>query len=288
MKLATIYNLFINSMNLKSNGTRIRPSSERILITADFDEPVLDSLTERFVTLLSKGRIPLTLFCTNESKKGKTCYSELNRIKEFAQRHNVTLEIASHSLRHERVGEKSPLDIISIIKDSVQSFKENGFSVCGYRAPYLSMEKMYQKILKELDEEGGILKYDSSTLFEGSLCISRIHDFFRLKSPHAVSNIWELPISCLDDFHLFRRQKKEERFVYGYWKRKVDISLRKYNYFLLLIHPNIIGHHVSLLEDFLGYCREKHPDACFSTCLELVDELNRMSKKGSWFGNEDM
>ena len=52
-------------------------------------------------------------------------------------------------------------------------------------------------------------------------------------------------MSCLDDYHLFTKLKKEEKFVCEHWKRRVDISLRKYNYFLLLIHPQVMSNHFS-------------------------------------------
>ena len=93
--------------------------------------------------------------------------------------------------------------------------------------------------------------------------------------PHEVANIWELPMSCLDDYHLFTKLKKEEKFVCEHWNRRVDISLRKYNYFLLLIHPEVIGNHFSVLEDFLAYCEQRYSTGCFTTCLDLVKELGQ-------------
>jgi len=284
MNIRTPYDFSPKSFFLTRNAL----PSKRILITADLDEPLFDLRMKGLMEILSHHQIALTLFCTNESRDGKRDYTALKQMTEFARGENLILEIGSHSIRHESLAHKNPWRIVSTIRESVMSFREEGISVCGFRAPYLSTERVYRKVLKEIAAKDGIIKYDSSTSFERNLFSSRIHDFLYWKSPHEVANIWELPISCLDDYHLFTKLKKEEKFVGKYWKRKIDINIRKYNYFLLLIHPEVIGNYFSVLRDFLDYCEQKHPKACFTTCLGLVEELNLLKKKRNSLRNENM
>jgi hypothetical protein len=207
-------------------------------------------------------------------------YAALEQIITLSQEYDVTLEIASHSMSHEPLANEQ---VVGNIRESVLSFRENGMPVSGFRAPFLSTEKFYRTVLQEMSRQDGILKYDSSILFEGGLFVSRIHDLFPWKSPHKVSNIWELPISCLDDYHLFVKLKRDEHFVNKYWKRKVDINLKKYNYFLFLIHPHVIGNYLSALSEFLNYCQHNHSKARFINCLGLVEELDsiKMDVSGS-------
>ncbi|MBU1486965.1 glycosyltransferase family 4 protein [bacterium] len=93
-----------------------------------------------------------------------------------------------------------------------------------------------------------VLRYDSSVLFEGNLFYSRLHDLFPRKCPHRIGNVWELPISCLDDYNLFERLKRTDEFVTAYWKKKVDVNIDHHNYFLLLVHPPVIANHFQVLK----------------------------------------
>jgi len=277
---------YLFSTFLFQSGVRV--PSKRILITADLDEPGFDVWTKKLMDMLSEAHIPLTLFCTNELQGGRESYAALRRIVDFAGRNNVTLEIASHSIRHESLAHTDLPHVIATIQKSITSFRRQGIPVCGFRAPYLSTEGRYRQVLKEMSTRDGIILYDSSTLFEGNLFVSRIHDFLRYKPPHDVADIWELPISCLDDYHLFTKLRRTEDFVCQYWRRKVDVSLRKYNYFLLLLHPDVIGIHLSALEALLLHCKRAHPTVSYTTCLKLVEELNVWNKRRSNCENEDL
>ena len=255
--------------------------SKRILITADLDQPSFGSYAKDLIESLSYYRVPLTLFSINESQDGEKAYSTLKEIMEFAKRKNLVLEIGSHSIRHTSLANKAPSEILSVIMESIRLFKKEGIPVYGFRSPGLSTERSYRAILKELSTSAKTIRYDSSTLFEGNLFFSKIYDLFRFywKCPHKVGDIWELPISCLDDYHLFNKLKKNEEFVVGYWKRKVETCLHNYNYFLLLIHPQWMVNHLSVLEEFLAYCDLRYPKSCFTTCLGLIEELNLLKKE---------
>ena len=254
---------------------RLKLPSARILITADLDQPRLDSYLKRLIEILSVYGIPLTIFSPNEPGGNKK-YANLRRIIEFANKNGVTMEVGSHSITHERLANKEPYEIASIVKKSITLFRNKGIPVYGFRAPHLSIERAYCEVLRKLDED--ILKYDSSVLFEGNLFYSRIHDLLPRKCPHKIANIWELPLSCLDDFHLFNKLKQTDKYVSTYWKRKVDTNIRNHNYFLLLVHPSIIAKHVQVLEDLLAYCTEKYSNGCFTTCFELVKELGEFTR----------
>ena len=287
MKIRTLYDFFSKGIFRKylfHSDYRIRLPEKRILITVDLDEPSLGPHVQKLLEMLSRYRVALTVFSPNMSMNGEVNYTVLKQIVECAKEHDLTLEIASHSMTHEPLRYNK---VVEIIRESVFSFRDNGILASGFRAPYLSTESFYRNMLKEIGEKDRIIDYDSSILFEGSLFISRMHDFFSWKLPHNVANIWELPISCLDDYHLFVKLKRDEHIVCEYWKRKIDMNLRKNNYFLLLVHPEIICPYLSVLEDVLAYCLQRHSTSRYMTCSEFVEELN-MIKERSHSGNENL
>lgn len=254
-----------------------RPAGQRILITADLDGPEVDHHVHELFDFAASRSIPLTLFCTNAVINEREDLAALQQMLDLDARGAVPLEIASHSISHERLPVKDPVRVASIMEQSVQAFREKGIPVAGFRAPYLSIESEYRTILNELRQMNGSIRYDSSTLFEGTLLASRIHDLFPWKSPHCVSGIWELPISCLDDWHLFIKLQQESDEVQRYWLRKTDRCLEKHNYFLLLLHPQVIDPHMKTLDHLVDHCRRTHPAAKFVTCSQLVEELERIS-----------
>ena len=274
MKISTLYDFISYGIFRKyslHSDYKVQLPEKRILLTVDLDEPLFDSHVKNLMEMLSRYGVAFTIFSPNTSSNGEVGYAALEQMITLSKEYDIPLEIASHSMSHEPLGKDG---IVDKIKESLLSFKENGLVVRGFRAPYLCTEKIYHTLLQEMSKEDGIIEYDSSILFEGSLFVSRMHDFFPWKSPHKVSHIWELPISCLDDYHLFVKLKRDENFVSTYWKRKVDTNLRKYNYFLFLVHPYVIGNHLSALSDFLYYCQHKHSKARFINCLGLVEELD--------------
>jgi peptidoglycan/xylan/chitin deacetylase (PgdA/CDA1 family) len=254
---------------------RLKLPYGRILITVDLDQPSFDSYIKKLIEIFSIYEIPLTTFANNGSGDNKT-YEELRKIIEFANKNEVVIEIGSHSITHEDLTHKEPYEIVSIIRKSVTLFRREGIPIYGFRAPYLSIERTYCEVFRKL--AGDMLKYDSSVLFEGNLFYSRMHDLLPRKCPHKIANIWELPLSCLDDFNLFNRLGMSDEFVSAYWKRKVDINIRNHNYFLLLIHPHVITSHSQVLENLLAYCIKKYSRTSFATCYELVKELNKFKQ----------
>jgi peptidoglycan/xylan/chitin deacetylase (PgdA/CDA1 family) len=248
--------------------------SKRILITADLGElwhhPPLEMLLGRLARL----KIPLTLFCSNEFLDGRSGYPVIRKIISSAREKNLRLEIGSHSLRHVSLSGGGIDKAVAVIKESVLAFREKGIPVVGFRAPYLSIERMYPGVLKALSAEKGILAYDSSTLYERNLILSRVHDVLRWKPPHRVGDIWEMPLSCLDDYHLFEKLRKDDAFVRSYWAGKAEASLGRYNYFHLLVHPEIISRHFSALDDFLAGCLVRYSRSAFATCREVAAELD--------------
>ena len=155
-----------------------------------------------------------------------------------------------------------------------------------FARPILSIEGTYRHIFPKMGKD--ILKYDSSVLYEGNLFHSRLHDLIPRKCPHRVGSVWELPLSCLDDYSLFEKLKKPDSFGSVYWKRKMDINLRNHHYFLLLIHPPVILNHFRELEDLLTYGIQNYSETCFTTCHELVKELSQPKEEKEAPGNEDL
>ncbi len=252
-------------------------TGQRILVTADLDGPQVDHHMQSLLDFVTDQNLPLTLFCTSAVVNERGGLVALQQMLNSAARETVPLEIASHSIKHEPLPGKDPAQAAFIMEQSVQIFREKGIPVVGFRSPYLSIEGDYRTILKELGRTRSSLRYDSSTLFEGTLLASRIHDLFPWKSPHRVSGIWELPISCLDDWHLFVKLVQRPEDVRRYWQRKADLSLGRFNYFLFLLHPQVIGAHLPVLGNLIDHCRKAHPAARFVTCSQLVEELDTAS-----------
>lgn len=247
--------------------------SKRILITADLGELWHERPLQEFMTRLAPFKVPLTLFCSNEFLDGRKGYPVIRRIQALARRRKLDLEIASHSVRHVSLSVQDGDGAAAVIKRSILSFRKEGFPVKGFRAPYLSIEGFYPQVLKAVSREKGILSYDSSTLYERNLLVSRVHDFLRWKSPHRVGTIWELPLSCLDDYHLFDKLALDDDFALKYWTRKSQAGLRRFNYFHLLVHPEIISRHLPAFEGLVRDCLDRYGRDSFATCGRLAAEL---------------
>jgi peptidoglycan/xylan/chitin deacetylase (PgdA/CDA1 family) len=259
--------------------------SQRIVITVDLDQPLFDLDLRKFIERIALFGTPLTIFTPNHplSRRG---YGEIRDLLDFARQKEIIIEMGSHSVTHESLKGKKASEIVSIIEKSIGLFREGGIPVHGFRAPFLSIEGTYRHILPKMGKD--ILKYDSSVLYEGNLFHSHLHDLIPRKCPHRVGSVWELPLSCLDDYLLFGKLKKADSFVSAYWKRKMDINLRNHHYFLLLIHPPVILNHFRELEDLLTYGIQNYSETCFTTCHELVKELSQRKEEKEFPGIEDL
>lgn len=251
----------------------------RILITADLGELWHEEPLQAFLRRMARLKLPVTLFASNEFLDGRKGYPVVKRIRAAARRSGQTLEIASHALRHVSLSGERPARAAALIKASILEFRRAGIPVRGFRAPYLSIERSYPRVLKALSAEPGILAYDSSSLYERNMAMSRVHDVLNWKPPHRVGTVWELPLSCLDDYHLFDKLGREDSSAAAYWVRKCASGLRRFNYFHMLVHPEIISAHFPALEAFLGTCLKAWGRAPFATCGGLTDELNARNKE---------
>jgi len=253
--------------------------SRRVVITVDLDQPLFDPDLRKFIGRIALFGTPLTIFTPNHPLSSRG-YGEIRDLLDFARQKELVIEMGSHSVTHESLKGKEASEIVSIIEKSIGLFREEGIPVHGFRAPFLSIEETYRHILSKMGKD--ILKYDSSVIYEGNLFHSRLHDLIPRKCPHQVGNVWELPLSCLDDYILLEKLNKPDSFASTYWKRKMDANLHTHRYFLLLIHPPVILNHFRELEDLLTYGIQNYSETCFTTCHELVKELSqRQEEKGA-------
>ena len=249
----------------------------RILITADLGELWHEEPLQGLLRRMARLKLPLTLFASNEFLDGRKGYPVVRRIRAAARRTGQTLEIASHALRHVSLSGEGASRAADQIKASILEFRRAGIPARGFRAPYLSIERSYPRVLRLLSAEPGILAYDSSSLYERNMAMSRVHDLLYWKPPHRVGTVWELPLSCLDDYHLFDKLGRDDRSAASYWTRKCASGLRRFNYFHMLVHPEIISGHFPALEGFLRTCLKAWGREPFATCGRLADELNARS-----------
>ncbi len=135
--------------------------------------------------------------------------------------------MGSHSVAHESLGnvDKSPLNLYpSLSKVSSTCSGREGFRSGDFRAPYLSIEPTYRR--RPFENESGCLDLRQfRPVSKGNLVpFSSSRSSFPENVPIGLEDVWELPLSCFDDFLLFEKLKKPTAFVSIYWKKKLDIE----------------------------------------------------------------
>lgn len=264
----------------------VRLPGPRILVTTDLGDETYDGEIRPMLEVFARHRVPLTLFSPNRSFSGDENREIIFETIAFAKENRIPVEIASHSIDHGDLSHCSSDRVVLKVEESLKAFEKWGIRVHGFRAPYLGIESIYGDVLNRISGEGVSLVYDSSTCFESNLITSLFHVVARKKSPHRIGSVWELPISCLDDYHLLIRQNRGERFVYLYWVAEMRLWIRSLNYFMILLHPDIMISHLKLLDRFLACCRRRFPPEAFCTCQRVVNDLEVFNRPGVMAGNE--
>lgn len=255
----------------------MRLPSPRILFTLDSKEPNYDTEIGPILSVFSDLHIPVTIFMTNMTLSGKENYPAITKILQFSEGHHFPVEIASHGLQHHDLSVLEMSVTIEKINGSLKDFSMKGLSVHGFRAPFFSTENSYRDILDAMAGNPGNLRYDSSICFESNLLTSAFNLLVGKKCPHRIGNLYELPISALDDYHILSRMGRGDRFSYLYWKVEALMWIRRLNYCMFLFHPHIIGKKLALLKKFLSYCHDRFPSDAFITCSELIRELDLLN-----------
>lgn len=244
----------------------------RVLFTLDSKEPKYKAEIEPVLTEFAGLRIPLTIFVTNMTMSGQENYHAVRDIMNFAHRHDYALEIGSHGMRHDDLSGSGVPGIIEMITESLRNFHGKDILVRGFRAPFFSTENSYREVLGSGGTIEGLL-YDSSISFGSSMFASIFNIVAGRKCPHRIGDIYELPVSALDDYHILSRMKRGPEFAYHYWRAEAHLWVRRLNYCMMLFHPHIIAKHTALLRRFLASCHDRYPPESFVTCSELVREL---------------
>jgi peptidoglycan/xylan/chitin deacetylase (PgdA/CDA1 family) len=250
-----------------------RLPAPRILITMDLEEKENGDEMWPVLEVVARHHVPMTLFVTNRSVSGRDNRQLISEIVSFFDVRRIPLEIASHSVDHRDLRLMDLRGIAAKIEESLRELRDWGAPVHGFRAPYLGIEGFYRDLLTRITADGGSLVYDSSTSFEANLATSLFHAMTRRKSPHKIGNIWELPISCLDDYHLLEKTTPGACIAYPYWVAEAHLWIRSLNYFMVLFHPYVMSRRLGLLDRFLDYCRRRFSPPAFCRCMDLADEL---------------
>ncbi len=256
----------------------------RLLFTIDSSTPNYEGEISPILERFAEHRVPVTIFVSNETLSGDGNYAAIRSICSFAEQQRLPVEIASHGSRHEDLSRDDLRGVIGKIGESLRDFREKGLPVRGFRAPFLSIEHAYRDILSAVRTDDGGLKYDSSVCFESGILTSFFHILIRRKCPHKIGEVWELPVSALDDYHLLKKMARGERFAFFYWVLELNMWISRLNYFLLMFHPHTIGRHLGLLDRFLSHCAKRLPGECFMTCIQLVDELDTICMRNALRG----
>jgi peptidoglycan/xylan/chitin deacetylase (PgdA/CDA1 family) len=251
----------------------VRLPHPRVAITLDSGEPDWEGELRPIFEVMARRRVPVTAFVCNRTENGRDNGPAVRALTEFGQREGLPVEIASHGLDHRNLAGLEPGEIARFIHGSLDAFRAEGLNVAGFRSAELGTELRYREVLDRLDPACA-LRYDSSVCFESGLASTALQAALRKKGPHRVGQRWELPISVLDDYHLFARMQKTERFALNYWTLNARWWLNRMNYTLLLLHPRHIGPRLELLEELLTRLGTMSPRPLFATCAEMVDELD--------------
>ena len=245
----------------------------RILITADLDEPEYEADIAGLFSLFAEKGVPLTLFVTDGWREE---FPDIVQRLEAAQDIGLEVEIGSHSARHVSMKTAPLSQIVRVIGESISGFKAEGLDVRGFRMPYLSTELRYRQILREASRSDIGLSYDSSLCLEGKFRYSRIYNIlpFPWKAPQRIGNIWELPISCMDDYHLYQKYGLSDEAAFSFWAKRLNTNLRLYRYSLFMFHPYVSAKHLEVIGRLIDRAKERYGEARFVTCQELVSELN--------------
>ena len=252
----------------------LRLPKPAILFTIDSDQPGFETDTLPVLDLFALHGIPVTLFLCNRDGDGDENDERIAGIVDHASRRGQRLEIGSHSVDHSSLSDTAADEAAEIIKQSLRLFSQNGITATGFRAPYLSTEQNYRETLGAVRDKECPLKYDSSVCFESNFMGTFFHLLTARKCPHQIAGFWELPISCLDDYHLLERMRMQERLVHFYWNCQIRFWVWRLNYCLVLLHPHIMSQRRELLASLLSDCRRRFPAAAFKTCSDLVGELD--------------
>lgn len=251
-----------------------KPIHPKILLTLDSNEPMFERQIRPILEIFAHHGIPLTIFVSNETLSGRNNSGEIGKILEFSKRRHLTVEIASHGVCHRDMSHARPDKIAGWIAGSERSFREQGIVVKGFRAPYLSIEACYEQVLKAMEEMAVPLAYDSSISFESNLVTSILNLACGIKGPHKIGRTWELPISALDDYHLFKKRKTKPSAAFLYWAASARIWIWRKNYFMLLFHPHTIISHLHLLNQTILFMKKKFNPVSFTTCQQLALDLD--------------
>ncbi len=266
----------LEAMGLILGMRPVRLPHPRIAITLDTGEPDWEGELRPIFEVMTRRRVPVTAFVCNRTESGRDNGPAVRALIEFGQREGLPVEIASHGLDHRNLAGLEPDEIARFIHVSLDTFRAEGLNVAGFRSAELGTELRYRDVLDRLDPACQ-LKYDSSVCLESGLASTALHATLRKKGPHRVGQRWELPISVLDDYHLFARMRKTERFALNYWTFTARWWLNRMNYALLLLHPRHIGPRLELLEELLTRLGHMSSRPLFATCSEMVDELDSCS-----------
>lgn len=273
----------LEAMGLLLGMRPVRLPHPRIAITLDTGEPDWTGELRPIFEVMARRRVPVTAFVCNRTESGRDNGPAVRTLMEFGQREGLPVEIASHGLDHRNLAGLEPDEIARLIHESLDAFRAEGLSVAGFRSAELGTELRYRDVLDRLDPACQ-LRYDSSVCFESGLASTALHAALRKKGPHRAGLRWELPISALDDYHLFARMRKTERFALNYWTLTTKWWLNRANYALLLLHPRHIGPRLGLLEELLARLGGMSPRPLFATCAEMVGELESCHKQNRCTG----
>lgn len=203
----------------------------------------------RLLELLEKKQVPFTFFITGEIAKIHP--GEIKKI--FGKKH----EIASHGFNHISHNNLSQQECFEDLEKSIQTFREIGIRVNGFRAPYMEANHDCYSNAKKLG-----LKYSSSTV---AYAPSIYPVFSKTKKQFKVDGIMEIPITAPCEWQLIVAQNiTNPKTLAEKW-----IQMTKDND-VLLLHPVRIGNKkfIKALELFID---SKAKKTSFITMKEKAD-----------------
>ena len=217
----------------------------------------------RILSMLEKYGIPATFFVPAETARR---HSDI--VREISGKGH---EIGHHGNIHENPVKLEPSREERILAEGIETLEKiAGQRPVGYRSPAWDLS----------DSSIGLMeKY--GFVYDSSMMADDFHPYF-IKDKGRQTNLVELPVSWeLDDAPHFLFTFAPVYFsglsapskVYEIWAAEFEGAYDSGGAFTLTMHPQIIGryHRLKMVEQLIDYITG-HPDVCFTTCSQAVDD----------------
>jgi hypothetical protein len=246
----------------------------------------LDGVADLIESTLDPREMRMTFFVT-----AGVMQRHRHRIERL---HNLGHDIGSHGLHHSRL-DLLPLEYQShILRESHRILTDAGFTVHGFRSPYLNYDQNTREALDQSPfswTSGKVIFWNQG--LRDAAGMERLEELYnyscwdqRLSLPDMSRRVIDLPISAPDDEILYERYRvRAPKDLYHYWMRVFEHIHSCGEMFNLLIHAERFLQINGAVGALVDHVRRSSPPVWCPTLDELADWWRRRSA-WSWHRTE--